>query len=194
MCQCVQPFIFDNQKYLLFVCAYIGLCMKCIQVIGILYMNFCSWLWTFIKHLKCHWKNNQFAVMRKPFFFGFCFWITSPNSDFSVQSHLFLSPIGAWTLKMPVLYPPSNVGAYTRTPSPTMPMFSSVQSHVFLSQIGLGPGPLRCPSLTRLPVWESIPRPLLTNHSCSVVRAQIISLRSDDLVVPKLPTCGCEWW
>ena len=136
MCQCVQPLIFDNQKYLLFVCAYIGLCMKCIQVIGILYMNFCSWLWTFIKHLKCHWKNNQFAVMRKPFFFGFCFWITSPNSDFSVQSHLFLSPIGAWTLKMPVLYPPSNVGAYTRTPSPTMPMFSSVQSHLFLSQIG----------------------------------------------------------
>ena len=53
-------------------------------------------------------------------------------------------------------------------------------------------GPLRCPSLTRLPVWEPIPGPLLTNHSCSAIRAQIISLRSNDLVVPKLPACGCE--
>jgi hypothetical protein len=37
----------------------------------------------------------------------------------SVQynSHLFLSPIGARTLKMPVPYPPPSVGAYTRTPS-----------------------------------------------------------------------------
>ena len=30
------------------------------------------------------------------------------------------------------------------------------------------------------------------NHPCSAVGAQIISLRSDDLVVPKLPACGCE--
>jgi len=29
--------------------------------------------------------------------------------------------------------------------------------------------------------------------SCSAVEAQITSLRSDDLVVPKLPACGCEW-
>jgi len=36
----------------------------------------------------------------------------------SVQSHLFLSPIGARTLKMPVPYLPPNVGVYTRTPSP----------------------------------------------------------------------------
>jgi len=35
----------------------------------------------------------------------------------SVQSHLFLSPIGAQTLKMPVPYSPPIVGAYTRTPS-----------------------------------------------------------------------------
>jgi len=33
-----------------------------------------------------------------------------------VQSHLFLSPIGARTLKMPVPYPPPNVESYTRTP------------------------------------------------------------------------------
>jgi len=35
----------------------------------------------------------------------------------SVQFCLFLSPIGARTLKMPVPYSPPNVGAYTRTPS-----------------------------------------------------------------------------
>jgi len=28
------------------------------------------------------------------------------------------------------------------------------------------------------------------NHSCSAVGAQIISLTSDDLVVPKLPACA----
>ena len=67
----------------------------------------------------------------------------------SVQSHLFSSPIGAWTLKMPVPYSPPNVRAYTRTP--------------------------------------------YHNHSCSAVGAQITSLRSDDLVVPKLPACECEW-
>ena len=39
-------------------------------------------------------------------------------------------------------------------------------------------------------MWEPIPGPVLTNHSCSAVRPQIISLRSDDLVVPKLPACG----
>jgi len=31
-------------------------------------------------------------------------------------------------------------------------------------------------------------------HPCSAVGAQIISLRLNDLVVPKLPACGCEWW
>jgi len=70
---------------------------------------------------------------------------------------------------------------------------SSVQFNLIYFQVRLGPGPLRCPSLTRLPVWEPIPGPLLTNHSCSAVGAQIISLRSDDLVVPKLPACGREW-
>jgi len=69
----------------------------------------------------------------------------------SVKSHLFLSPIGARTLKMPVPYPPPNVEAYTQTPSHNHP-------------------------------------------ACSAVGAQIISLRSDDLVVPKLPACGCGWW
>ena len=33
------------------------------------------------------------------------------------NSHLFLSLIGARTLKMPVPYPPPSVGAYTQTPS-----------------------------------------------------------------------------
>jgi len=35
----------------------------------------------------------------------------------SVQSHLFLSPTGVRTLKIPVPYLPSNVGSYTQTPS-----------------------------------------------------------------------------
>jgi len=33
------------------------------------------------------------------------------------NSHLFLIPIGAWTLEMPVPYPPPSVGACTQTPS-----------------------------------------------------------------------------
>jgi len=41
----------------------------------------------------------------------------------SVQSHLFLSPIGARTLKMPVPYSPPSVGVYTRTPSHRPPLF-----------------------------------------------------------------------
>jgi len=36
-------------------------------------------------------------------------------SSVQLNSHLFLSPIGARTLKMPVPYSPPNVGAYTRT-------------------------------------------------------------------------------
>jgi len=82
---------------------------------------------------------------------GFCLFLRSPGFTVqfsSVQSHLFLSPIGAWTLKMPVPYSPSNVETYTRTPS--------------------------------------------HNHPCSAVGTQNISLRSDDLVMPKLPGCGCE--
>jgi len=38
-------------------------------------------------------------------------------------------------------------------------------------------------------MWEPIPRPLLTNHSRLAVRVQIISLKLDGLVVPKLPAC-----
>jgi len=66
----------------------------------------------------------------------------------SIQSHLFPSPIGARTLKVPVPYSSPNVESYTWTPS--------------------------------------------HNHSCSDVGAQITSLRSDDLVGPKPPACGCE--
>jgi len=42
---------------------------------------------------------------------------TTKNDSVQFNSHLFLSPIRARTLKMPVPYPPPNVGAYTRTPS-----------------------------------------------------------------------------
>jgi len=37
------------------------------------------------------------------------------------NSHLFLSPIGARTLKMPVPYPPPNVGACRLYPDPFSP-------------------------------------------------------------------------
>jgi len=30
--------------------------------------------------------------------------------------------------------------------------------------------------------------------TCWMHLSQIFSLRSDDLVVPRLPACGCEWW
>jgi len=62
----------------------------------------------------------------------------------------------------------------------------------FILHVRLGPGPLRCLSLTRIPMWEPIHGPLLTNYSCSAEGAQKISLRLDDLVVPKLPACECE--
>jgi len=81
---------------------------------------------------------------------GYCSYISFCLCFCSLQSHLFLSPIGARTLKMPVPYLPPNVGVYTRTPS--------------------------------------------HNHPCSAVGTQIIFLRSEDLVVPKLSACGCEWW
>ena len=71
---------------------------------------------------------------------------------------------------------------------------NSFQFNLIYFEVWLGPRPLRCSSLTRLPMWEPKPGPLLTNHSCSAVGAQIIILRSDDLVVPKLLACGCEWW
>jgi len=32
------------------------------------------------------------------------------------------------------------------------------------------------------------------HHLCSAVGAQITSLKSDDLIVPRLPACGREWW
>jgi len=54
---------------------------------------------------------NDFGI-RTPHFAWVC-------ANFPVQfnSHLFLSPIWARTLKMPIPYPPPSVGAYTRTPS-----------------------------------------------------------------------------
>jgi len=59
--------------------------------------------------------------------------------------------------------------------------------------------PLRLPR-AQMPVPYSPPnvgaytRTPSHNHydSCSAVGAQITSLRSDDLVMPKLPACGCE--
>ena len=39
---------------------------------------------------------------------------------------------------------------------------SSVQFNLIYFQVWQGPGPSRCPSLTRLPIWETIPGPLLT--------------------------------
>ena len=80
---------------------------------------------------------------------------------------------------------------FYRNPEVFSFVFKNFSSILIYFQVRLGPGPLRCPSLTRLPVWEPIPGPLLTNHPCSAVRAQIIS-SSDDLVVSKLPACGCE--
>jgi len=44
--------------------------------------------------------------------------VTLPRFS-SVQSHLFLSLIGARTLKMPVPYPPPNVEGYTQTRTPS---------------------------------------------------------------------------
>jgi len=46
----------------------------------------------------------------------FCFF-SFDLSSVQFNSHLFVSPIGARTLKMPVPYSPPSVGAYTRTPS-----------------------------------------------------------------------------
>jgi len=94
-----------------------------------------------------------------------------------------------WPLFMFYVWNPDQ--NYHKSKSTLTVQFSSIFIYF---QVRLGPGPLRCPSLTRLPVWEPIPGPLLTNDSCSAVRAQIISLRSDDLVMPKLPACGREWW
>ena len=36
------------------------------------------------------------------------------------------------------------------------------------------------------------PRTPSHNHSCSAVGAQIISPKLGDLVVPRLPACGCD--
>jgi len=86
------------------------------------------------------WNKPEFENLARS-------WV--PGAGFSsVQSHLFLSPIGARTLETPVSYSPPNVEGYTWTPS--------------------------------------------HNNPCSAVGAQIISLRLDDLVVPKLPACRCK--
>jgi len=79
------------------------------------------------------------------------------------------------------------LGLFVSTFFPPLAFYNSVVTSLFSSV-----DPLRCLSLTCPTVWEPIPGPLLTNHSFSAAGAQIISLRSDDLVVPKLPVCGCE--
>jgi len=83
--------------------------------------------------------------------------------------------------------------------------FSSGQSHLFLSPIGAQN--LKTPVPYSPPNVEGYTRTPSHNHQCSAVGAQIISLRSDDLVVPKLlacrfkwcwrlvsPSTGCDWW
>ena len=70
----------------------------------------------------------------------------------------------------------------------------AVQFNLIYFWVRLGPGPLRCPSLSRLPVRETIPGPLLNKNSCLAVGTQIISFRSDDLLVPKRPAFRCDWW
>jgi len=88
------------------------------------------------------------------------------------------------------------VRAWVQFGNGLLEIVSSVQFNLIYFQVWWGPVPLSCPSLTRLPMWpvKAIPGPLLTTTpTCSAVGAQITSLNSDDLVVPKLPTCGCEW-
>jgi len=69
-------------------------------------------------------------------------------------------------------------------------MFSSVQSHLFLNSIGARSLQMPVPySPPNVGVYTRTPSHY---HPCSAVGAQIISLKSDDLVVPKLPACGCE--
>jgi len=73
----------------------------------------------------------------------------------------------------------SNSGWFDLESSSSRPtLHCSVQFNLIYFEVRLGPRPLTCPSLTRLPA----------------VGAQSISRRSDDLVVPKPPACGCEWW
>ena len=56
-------------------------------------------------------------------------------SSVQFNSHLFLSPIGARTLKMPVPYSPPSVGAYTRTPSHQPPLgLKGVEAFFFLKK------------------------------------------------------------
>ena len=66
--------------------------------------------------------------------------------------------------------------------------FSSVQSHLLLSPIGARTLKVSVPYLP--PSVGSYTR--TPSQSCSAVGEQLTSLRSSDLVVPKLPACGCE--
>jgi len=66
---------------------------------------------------------------------------------------------------------------------------SSVQLNLIYFSVRLGPGPLRCPSLSHLPMWEAIPGPLsppfgrLEGHRSSPLRVvtsrflQVVDLR-----------------
>jgi len=57
--------------------------------------------------------------------------------------------------------------------------------------------PTQPPSLKCIQTKEGYTRTPCHNHFCLVVGTHITSLRSDDLVVTKLPcqtACRCEWW
>jgi len=74
----------------------------------------------------------------------------------------------------------------------TLIAHSSFQLYLFDCKVQLGPGPLRCPSLTCLQAYKSYTCPF----SLSLVfgRKGTDHLpRSSDLVVPNLPACRCEW-
>ena len=70
--------------------------------------------------------------------------------------------------------------------------FNSIQSHLILSPIGART--LKMPVPYPPSIVVSYTRTPSHHHLCSAGGAQITSLRSDDLVVPNLPACGCEWW
>jgi len=66
-------------------------------------------------HRRNHCTHSFYTFVFSIFFSPHSFIVSFSSVQFN--SHLFLSPIGARTLKMPVPYPPPNVGAYIRTPS-----------------------------------------------------------------------------
>jgi len=63
-------------------------------------------------HGNCYGRGIQVTK-----FFQGRLMIQGQRGRCSFQSHLCLSPIGAWTLQMPVPYSPPSVESYTQTPS-----------------------------------------------------------------------------